>query len=37
MKIVISLKELKDAVAGLSRVVNGRGSLAVLSAVKNQC
>ncbi len=34
MKIVISLKELKEAVAGLSRVVNGRGSLAVLSAVK---
>ncbi len=34
MQIVISMKELKDAVAGLSRVVNGRGSLAVLGAVK---
>ena len=34
MQVVISMKELKDAAAGLSRVVNGRGSLAVLAAVK---
>ncbi len=34
MQIVISMKELKDAAARLSRVVSGRGSLAVLGAVK---
>ena len=34
MQIVISMKELKDVAAGLSRVVNGRGSLAVIGAVK---
>lgn len=34
MQIVISMKELKDVVAGLSRVVSGKGSLPVLAAVR---
>jgi DNA polymerase III sliding clamp (beta) subunit (PCNA family) len=34
MKIVISMKELKDAVAGLSRVVSGKNTLPILSAVR---
>ncbi len=34
MKIVISLKELKDAVTGLSRVVASRSTLPVMGAVR---
>ena len=34
MKIVISMKELKDAVVGLSRVISGKNTLPILSAVK---
>ena len=34
MQIVIAMKELKEAVAGLSRVVTGRSTIPVLSAVR---
>ena len=37
MQIVIAMKELKDAVTGFSRVVSGKNTLPILSAVKINC
>ena len=34
MQIVISMKELKEAVVGLTKVISSRNSVPVLSAVK---
>ncbi len=37
MQVTIAMKELKDAVNGLARVVSGKTTLPVLSAVKISC